>query len=391
MTYNNQRGMLLALTGGSNSTNANAVKNVIIHNNTVLFTPKTGSAANTNLGNGALLYVYNPGTSGYKDSIVNCTVANNKMTRVGFAMRIGYSSAATQYTHIAANNVGFNNYNYKDDGTYVIQNFVCYNTGTNAANLIANNICNGGVSITAATGVTVNNLTDLANINTGSKAPYFSSPTTVIGYTNDGTVETSRWTIETGSYLTAKGLSTANKYDKASISFATTPTVGAYETKTTPTITWSQDFTLLHPTQIGQTRTLDATSNSTSTISYLSDNPSVVSISGNTMTIVGIGHATVTASLTASPYYNAASNVTSNVIVDYFTTVEKTKSAIICFAVGNQIEVRGLTIGEDVTVFGIAGNVIATQKSTQSNLSIAVPRGIYFVRSTNNVKKVLVK
>ena len=198
MTYNNQRGMLLALTGGSNSTNANAVKNVIIHNNTVLFTPKTGSAANTNLGNGALLYVYNPGTSGYKDSIVNCTVANNKMTRVGFAMRIGYSSAATQYTHIAANNVGFNNYNYKDDGTYVIQNFVCYNTGTNAANLIANNICNGGVSITAATGVTVNNLTDLANINTGSKAPYFSSPTTVIGYTNDGTVETSRWTIETG-------------------------------------------------------------------------------------------------------------------------------------------------------------------------------------------------
>ena len=147
----------------------------------------------------------------------------------------------------------------------------------------------------------------------------------------------------------------------------------------------------MHPTQIGQTRTLDATSNSTSTISYLSDNPSVVSISGNTMTIVGIGHATVTASLTASPYYNAASNVTSNVIVDYFTTVEKTKSAIICFAVGNQIEVRGLTIGEDVTVFGIAGNVIATQKSTQSNLSIAVPRGIYFVRSTNNVKKVLVK
>ena len=236
MTYNNQRGMILALTGGANATYANAVKNVIIHNNTVLFTPKTGSAANTNLGNGGLLYVYNPGTSGYKDSIVNCTVANNKMTRIGYAIRVGYSSAATQYSHIVANNIGYQNINYGDiETTNAVQNFVCWNTGTTAGNLIANNVGNGGVSITAATGVTNNNLSDLATSNTGLKAPYFDNPTIFVGAKRvAGSVDSvaiaqSRWSIGSASYLISKGVTTLNKTDKAGNLFATTPAAGAYE------------------------------------------------------------------------------------------------------------------------------------------------------------------
>ncbi len=236
MTYNNQRGMILALTPGANSTYANAVKNVIIHNNTALFTPKTGSAANTNLGNGGLLYVYNPGTSGYKDSIINCIVANNKMTRIGYGIKVGFSSAATQYTHIVANNVGYQNINYGDvETTNAVQNFTCWTTGTNVANLIANNIGNGGVSITLATGVTVNNLSDLATANTGAKAPYFCNPTTSIGANRVAgspdsiKIAQSRWMIGSGSYLLGKGITTLNKTDKAGHSFVATPSVGAYE------------------------------------------------------------------------------------------------------------------------------------------------------------------
>jgi hypothetical protein len=226
----NQRGMILSMyTTNTASSLANAVKNVIIHNNTVLFTPKTGSAANTNLGNGGLLFVDNAGTVGNSDSILHCTVANNKMTRIGYGIRVGYANTSGN-AHIVANNIGFNNYNYKDDGSYVIQNFVCWNTGTNAANLIASNITNGGMGLSAASGVTVNNLTDLANTNTGTKAPYFSNPTTVVGYTTDGTVETSRWNISSSSsYLISKGTTVSNKYDKANIPFASTPSVGAYE------------------------------------------------------------------------------------------------------------------------------------------------------------------
>ena len=216
-------------TTNASGAKANAVKNLVIHNNSITFNPKTGSAANTNLGNGGLLFVDNAQTVGNTDSILNCTVANNKMTRIGYAFRIGYSNTSGN-AHVVANNVGFNNYNYKDDGTYEMRNLVCWNTGTNLNNIIASNITNGGMGLSTAAGVTVNNLTDLADTNTGTKAPYFSNPTTVVGYTADGTVETSRWNPGTGSYLLEKGVVTSNKTDKAGQAFSlTAPAVGSYE------------------------------------------------------------------------------------------------------------------------------------------------------------------
>ena len=53
---------------------------------------------------------------------------------------------------------------------------------------------------------------------------------------------------------------------------------------------------------------LNATSPSAGSITYSSDDPSVVSVSGHTATVKGVGTATITASVAAAGYYTSASS-----------------------------------------------------------------------------------
>jgi hypothetical protein len=231
--YNNPRGMLLSMSiYGSTALigQYNCIKNLIVHNNSATFIPKTGAAATTNLGNGGLIYVYNTAQATY-DSILNCTVANNSMMRIGYAIRGGFSSTTQPY-HVIANNALYNNKNNNGSGTISVQNLIINQTPatTGTGILVANNVGNGGFGFTAVANTVVNNLSDLASANTGTNAPSFSNPTTAVGYVNDGTPELSKWTLAIGSYLTGKGVVTVNKTDKAGVAFSlTTPAVGAYE------------------------------------------------------------------------------------------------------------------------------------------------------------------
>jgi Secretion system C-terminal sorting domain len=61
---------------------------------------------------------------------------------------------------------------------------------------------------------------------------------------------------------------------------------------------------------------LGATTSSSLTISYASSNTAVATISGNTVTIVGVGTTNITASQAGNTNYNAASNVMRSFIVD---------------------------------------------------------------------------
>jgi hypothetical protein len=365
MTYNNQRGMILALTSGANSTYANAVRNVIIHNNTALFTPKTGSAANTNLGNGGLLYVYNPGTSGYKDSIINCTVANNKMTRIGYAIRVGFSSASTQYTHIVANNVGYQNINYGDvETTNAVQNFACWTTGTNVANLIANNIGNGGVSLTLATGVTVNNLSDLATSNSGAKAPYFGNPTTSVGASRIAgsadsiAIAQSRWTIGSGSYLKGAGVATLSNTDKASHIFAATPSVGAYEyasnviaVNINEPATSTSSVTGAGTYDYGSSVTIGATPYNGKLFSNWTDASGILSTSAS-YTFVATKNNTITA----------------NIVVDQTTEISNaTENSVVTVRAHNLF----INVSAEVEIYNSVGRLLMNNKTNKSEHEIS--------------------
>lgn len=66
-------------------------------------------------------------------------------------------------------------------------------------------------------------------------------------------------------------------------------------------------------------------------------------------------------------------------------------NANFCYSTNRGIEMRGLTNGEVVAVYGISGNLIYKQNALKSTLSISVPQGIYLVRATDKVNKVIVR
>jgi hypothetical protein len=204
-----------------------------VHNNSATFNPKTGALATTKLGNGGLIFTYNTAQATY-DSILNCTVANNSMMRIGYAVRGGFSNTTQPY-HVIANNVLLDNKNDNGSGTISVQNLTINQTpaGTAGTIIIANNIANGGTVTTATSTNVYGNLNDLSSTNTNAtKGAWFTAPTanTLIGFSTDASVTTSRWMIGSSSYLKGKGVTTSNKYDKSGYRFSpSSPAVGAYE------------------------------------------------------------------------------------------------------------------------------------------------------------------
>jgi len=205
------------------------LKNTIVHNNDMTFIPKTGSTYS--LGNAGAVTNYAAANS-QSDSVINCTIAYNKGIKIGCAgLKIGIQFNNFQYPYVKIfNNVCYNN---AVDGSIGTMGNLTLSAG--AATLlaggiqIANNYANGGADqIVENSTIVTGNVKDMATDNNdATKGAKFISPTTVTGY--NAALAASKWTIGTGSYLIAKGIVTTNKYDKAGVIFATTPSVGAYE------------------------------------------------------------------------------------------------------------------------------------------------------------------
>jgi len=193
------------------------LKNSIIHNNEVVY---NGSGSYTTLPNCGAITLY---AAGVTDSILNCTVANNKMTNAATTAGINFNFQNNTRGIQAYNNVAWNNYNGSTLSNYAS----VAESGMIAGTQIKNNFSNGA-GLTNGTNITGSDNTQTATDNT---LFLFSTPTTSAGNTTDLTSEKSVWSIGSGSYLVAKGITSSNKYDKAGNSFAATPAVGAYEYK----------------------------------------------------------------------------------------------------------------------------------------------------------------
>ena len=233
------RGLILDFVPGGKSDGTvlapTVIKNNIITNNDAEF------AGSYNASQGGIMGAL-PINGQVVDSVLNNTIANNKLSRLTAALFISNYNATVPY-HKVINNAVYNNTNF--DGTNTVQaNIGIFNAPDNTVTGMAifNNVCSGGTanltnnsSNTATTNV-YGNLIDLATTNTGTNAPYFVAPTTVIGTnriagsTDSIGIAQSNWKITNQSYLTAKGVVTTNKTDKAGALFqASTPSVGAYE------------------------------------------------------------------------------------------------------------------------------------------------------------------
>jgi hypothetical protein len=208
------------------------VKNCIIHNNEINYTgrmtthPTTGATIDlTKLSRGAIFITSNTFPT---DSILNCVIANNKTTNCASAgLHLyfnSFGSAATPQNGIQAwNNVCWNNQN---DG--VVSNMK-WSAGTgltwNVNTLISNNYTNGGgIDNLFPNIASLDNTLDALTNN-----PKFKTPSVIVGNTYDLSSEQSVWSIQEGSYLAGKGLTSSNLTDKAGKTFKNPGAVGAYE------------------------------------------------------------------------------------------------------------------------------------------------------------------
>lgn len=155
--------------------------------------------------------------------------------------------------------------------------------------------------------------------------------------------------------------------------------------KETPTITWSQDLSTLKTTD--SPVALTATSNLTSSvfpaannISYSSDNTSVVTVSGSTLTVVGAGTANITASQAANSFYNVANTVIVPVTVDIPTGLINSKTTALFTAAYNKIV---LNVAGELQIFNTTGQSIVSREVHAGDV-IALNAGVYFVRLISN-------
>jgi hypothetical protein len=133
--------------------------------------------------------------------------------------------------------------------------------------------------------------------------------------TNVATVSGNTVTIKGGGTTTITAMQTGN----ANYVAATTVNHNLIVNKADQAIT----FNALESTTYGNDFNLSASSSSGLDISYVSSNTDVATISGNRVTIVGVGTTTITASQTGNGNYNVANTVDQELIVDKATqTIE---------------------------------------------------------------------
>ena len=153
-------------------------------------------------------------------------------------------------------------------------------------------------------------------------ATYGDPPVTLNATANSGlpvTYTSSNATVTTvsGNVLTIVGAGTAtitasqagNTNYNAAANVTNTITVN----KANQSITWNQPIAATYG---DAPVTLTATANSGLPVTYTSSNTNVVTVSGNVLTIVGAGTATITANQTGDNNYNAAANVTNTITVN---------------------------------------------------------------------------
>jgi hypothetical protein len=225
------RGMALNFSTTNSTPATNAIfSDCIVHNNEFTYIGNSTTPIADRASVAGSVSFSNNTTNG---KYINCTFANNKLTNMKSAMNVYFNGVIYHYVY---NNVFWNNQN-TITSTAITSNVGLSSSAAQAASsVVSNNVqdCptlgNWGTVMTFT-----NNLLDLAQTATGTNAPNFRNPTTLIGVNRIAgsadsiAIAQADWRLNQGSYLAAKGTPTFILTDKAGNAFTATPAAGAYE------------------------------------------------------------------------------------------------------------------------------------------------------------------
>lgn len=128
---------------------------------------------------------------------------------------------------------------------------------------------------------------------------------------------------------------------------------------------------------------LTATASSGLALTYTSSNTGVATISGNTVSIIGVGTTEITASQGGNDSYNAAPEVKQNLTVVTITslsTIENNKISIYPNPAEDKIKIENLPLGKTTFILSdVMGNKILTGESEENfELDLSgFPAGVY--------------
>ena len=232
-------------------------------------------------------------------------------------------------------------------GTAVVQVNQAGNDNYNAAQITHSiDVTKGNQTITFGTLTPVAFAEDLTVDLTASSSS--GLPVTLSVVSGPGTLSGTTLTITGGGTVVI----TASQSGNSSWNPATDVTRNLVVNKATPTITFGN----VEKTFGDANFSLSASSVSTGAFSYASNNSAVATVAGNTVTIVGAGSATLTATQAASADYGATSKTAT-------LTVNKADQTI------------NLTSISDVSLLDFDANPIQVTATASSGLSVAVSLG----------------
>ncbi len=382
-TTDNLRGMVLTAnhpnTAGLTGTSA-TFSDCIVHNNEISYTG-TIMPAKASIASSLVL-----SSSSSYDNFINCTFANNKMTNMASCF---YATSTGNVVHKVYNNVFWNNKNTVTSTSTTSTVSMISQSAQNASSVFNNNYMDTYISSNWGTNIWgAGNKTDLGSTyNNGSNPPYFKNPPLNSGNNIIGANQTtgnadctaisqSDWRITSvSSYLYQKGIAKATTgidKDKANVSFATNPTVGAYECITTQGITFSAFPT---KTYGDATFMLSATGGASgSAVTFTSSDPTVATCTGtngSTVTILKAGTCNLLADQAAGGSFTAATQVSQTLTVN-----KKSITAITSPSVSNKVYDGTNAATISGTFVGAVNSDVLTLVGTYNNASVGTSKTV---------------
>jgi hypothetical protein len=178
---NNIRGLILNVNTAGTSANTAEVSDCLIYNNQASY---TGSATYSTAPRASILGCMGTSSDISTVKLINNTIASNKITKMYTALNL--VPAGNVVTYLIYNNAIWNNYNE----TPVLKS-MSSQSAQNIGTVVSSNIMDVGTNGTWGTNLTyTNNKIDLGATNTATNGPQFINPSTIVGNSNGGTVET---------------------------------------------------------------------------------------------------------------------------------------------------------------------------------------------------------
>lgn len=196
---------------------ATVIANCVITNNEMEYLPSEENVSGSTLAAGSTITILTQNNKECTDSVLNCTVVNNKGIRIKSAgIYISYDGGSFHYV---INNIFYNNQNSRDGQKFVVDNM--QGSVSSGVGVISNNFTNGG-ALKSDNDRVVNQDNTLLPTMT-----LFKSPATTIGIVENNSAN---WSLAPNSYLGAKGVDLkTNKFDVTGKAYKNPRAVGAYE------------------------------------------------------------------------------------------------------------------------------------------------------------------